>query len=89
MNIRKYLLSEVMGYTIKPKDKKIIKAFIDGAKEGEGKALWIDGDYLFGPNQSTKDSAVAQRGKDVKVTAGRAYGNVSQTWKNYVEKMSK
>jgi len=45
----KVQLDEALGYRIKPKDKKIILAFIDGATEGEGKALFIDGDELRGP----------------------------------------
>ena len=87
MRFEKYL-TEVMGYKIKTKDKKIIQAFIDGATDGEGNALWIEGDYLYGPSQSSPNSAVAQRDKKGKVTAGQAYGNVSQTWKNYIEKRS-
>lgn len=84
--IHENYLSEVMGYKIKAKDKKIILAFIDGAKRGEGNALWIEGDYLYGPSQSSPKSAVAQRDKNGNVIAGQAYGNVSQTWKNFIQK---
>jgi len=85
MRFKNYI-TEVMGYTLKAKDKKLIKAFIDGATDGEGNALWIEGDYLYGPMQSTTNNAVAYRDKKGKVTAGQAYGNVSQTWKNFIEK---
>ena len=64
--VEKYL-SEVMGYKIKTKDKKIIDAFIKGAKEGQGDVLWIEGDYLYGPMQSTTNNAVAYRDKKGKV----------------------
>lgn len=88
--IEKYLgegeVSEVMGYKLKAKDKKIILAFIKGATDGQGDALWIEGDFLYGPMQSNPNSAVAQRGKDGSITAGQAYGNVSQTWKNFINK---
>jgi len=85
MRFRNYL-TEVMGYKIKTKDKKIILAFIDGATKGEGDALWIEGDYLFGPSQSKPSNAVAMRDSTGKVVTGHAYGNVSQTWKNFIEK---
>ena len=75
-----------MGYRIKAKDKKIIQAFIDGSKKGEGNALWIEGDYLFGPNQSSSSNYVAMRDKKGTITTGHAYGNVSQTWINFIEK---
>jgi hypothetical protein len=86
MRFEKYL-TEVMGYKIKAKDKKLIQAFIDGATDGEGNALWIEGDYLYAPMQSNPSNAVAQRDKKGKITTGQAYGNVSQTWKNFIEKM--
>lgn len=79
------LVNEVMGYKIKPKDKKIILAFINGATRGEGNSLWIEGDYLYGPYQSTPNNAVAQRANG-KIITGQAYGNVSQTWKNFIMK---
>ena len=82
--LSKYLggeeVSEVMGYTLKAKDKKIILAFIDGAKNGEGKALFIDGDELRAPM-----SVVATR-KGGKIVPGIAYGNVSQTYLNFLKK---
>lgn len=90
--INKYLgegeekVDEVMGYRLKAKDKKIIMAFINGATSGEGNALWIEGDFLYGPMQSTPRDAVAQRGKDGTITPGIAYGNVSQTYINFINK---
>ena len=85
--VEKYL-SEVMGYKIKTKDKKIIDAFIKGAKEGQGDVLWIEGDYLYTPNQSKPSNALAQRGKDGSITTSQSYGNVSQTWINYIKRNS-
>ena len=84
--IKEETIDEVMGYKMKAKDKKIIKAFIDGAKDGQGDSLWIEGDYLFGPMQSTKKQPVAQRTKDGEIVTGQAFGNVSQTWKNFINK---
>lgn len=82
----KTYINEVAGYTIKAKDKKIILAFINGDKKGQGKALWIEGDYLYGPNQSSTSDPVAMRNKKGKITVGNAYGNVSQTWINFIRK---
>jgi hypothetical protein len=86
--IDKYLgkVDEVMGYKLKPKDKKVIQAFIDGYKDGKGNALWIEGDYLFGPMMSSTSDYVAKRDKDGKIHVGRAYGNVSQTYQNFIKK---
>ena len=78
-------VDEVSGYKMKPKDQKLIKAFIDGATSGNGKALWIEGDYLFGPMQSSQSDYVAKRDGDY-ISVGNAYGNVSQTWVNYIRK---
>jgi hypothetical protein len=78
-------VDEVMGYKMKSKDQKIIKAFIDGATKGDGKALWIEGDYLYGPSQSSTKDYVAKRDGNY-ISVGTAYGNVSQTWINYVRK---
>lgn len=83
--VEKYL-GEVAGYKIKPKDKKIIKDFISGKTKGQGAALWIEGDYLYGPSQSTTSDPVAMRGKDGQIVLGNAYGNVTQTWMNFIKK---
>jgi len=83
--IEKYL-GEVSGYTIKAKDKKVIMAFINGDKKGQGKALWIEGDYLYGPSQSSTSDPVAMRDKKGNIVLGNAYGNVSQTWMNFIKK---
>lgn len=80
-------VDEVMGYRMKPKDQKLIKAFIDGATSGEGKALWIEGDYLYGPSQSSTTDYVAKRDGNY-ISVGTAYGNVSQTWINYIRKQT-
>ncbi len=79
-------VSEVMGYKLKAKDKKLILAFIDGAKDGEGNALYIDeignGTELRGGMSGT----IATRDNKGDITLGRAYGNVSQTWINFIRK---
>lgn len=84
MKFREYI-NEAMGYKLKAGDKKIIKAFITGAKDGKGTNLWIEGDYLFGPMQySTTDFIAARKGGQIVV--GRAYGNVTQTYINFINK---
>ena len=83
----KQFINEVSGYTMKAGDKKIIKAFVDGDTDGKGKVLWIEGDYLYGPMQSSKKAFVAKRDSSGKITTGMAYGNVSQTWLNFVNKL--
>ena len=78
-------ISEVLGYKIKAGDKKIIKAFIDGATEGKGNVLWIEGDYLFGPSSYSTTDYVAKREKN-KIVSGYTYGNITQTWHNFIKK---
>lgn len=76
-------VSEVMGYTMKPKDKKLAMAFISGdAKHGdEGKGLFVDKNEL-----RSGMATIATRDKKGYITLGTAYGNVTQTWINFVKK---
>jgi hypothetical protein len=90
MKFKNYLqVNEVLGYKLKAKDKKLILAFIDGAKDGEGKALYIDD-----PGNGTTElkggmaGVLATRDDKGYITIGRAYGNVSQTWINAIRKMT-
>lgn len=88
--VEKYIgesrVDEVMGYKIKAKDKKIIMAFIDGAADGEGNALYIDkrGDKteLRAPMHGT----IATRDSKGYISVESASGNVSQTWLNMIKK---
>ncbi len=85
--VDKYLTNEVMGYKMKPKDKKLVKAFIDGASEGEGNSLYIDD--LGGGAADLKggmSGVIASRDAKGYITLGNAYGNVSQTWINFIRK---
>jgi len=76
-------VNEVMGYKMKPKDKKLAMAFIDGdAKDGdEGNVLFVDKNELRSPM-----ATIATKNKKGYITLGTAYGNVSQTWINFVKK---
>ncbi len=78
-----FSLNEVMGYRMKPKDKKLAMAFISGdAKDGdEGATLFVDGDEL-----RSGMSTIATRDAKGNITPGTAYGNVSQTWINFIRK---
>ena len=80
-------ISEVSGYTLKAKDKKVILAFIKGYREGKGNSLWIEGDYLFGPAASNSSNYIAKRDGAI-ISTGRVFGNVSQTYMNFIRKNS-
>lgn len=86
----KYLgkVDEVMGYRMKPKDKKLVKGFIDGSlSSGEGNALYID-DLGAGKAdlKGGMSGTIASRDEKGHITLGQAYGNVSQTWINFIRK---
>jgi len=76
-------VNEVMGYKMKPKDKKLAMAFIDGnTKDGdEGNILFVDKNEL-----RSGMATIATKDKKGNITLGRAYGNVTQTWVNFVKK---
>ena len=86
MDLIKKYLGEVSGYTLKAKDKKVILAFINGSTSGDGNSLHIDGDYLFGGMANSTTDYVAKRNKDGSISVGKAYGNVSQTYHNFIKK---
>jgi hypothetical protein len=78
-------VNEVLDYRIKESDRKVIAAFIDGATNGSGKSLDIEGDKLS--SGFIKD--LATRTADGKIKVGQASGLVSQTWVNAIRKMAK
>lgn len=81
-------VDEVLGYSVKAKDKRIISAFVNGDTEGEGAVLTIDGDMLTAAYHGSNDP-YATRDKNGKITVGTAYGNVSQTIVNAIRKAAK
>jgi len=84
-SVQKYL-NEVMGYNMKASDKKFISSWINGnLKEGDNnQRLSIEkGNILSGVMSNLA------RIKDMVLYYGYAYGNVSQTYINYIKKTAK
>lgn len=80
--------TEAGGYTMKKSDKRVVDAFLDH-DDLSGHSLETDGEKVWSISMGgySESNPLAQWTKDGKVVVNdETYGNVSQTWQNYVRK---
>lgn len=78
-------VDEVAGYTMKAHQKAAVKKFFD--KEPHNTSTFSTDGKTLESNGMT--GTLARHEPDGSVTVTGAYGNVSQTWKNHIEKEAK
>lgn len=79
-------IHEVLGYTIKPGDKRVIDAFF-AHQEAEGPSLFSDGEKITA--QFHNYVPLAQWVGDQAIKISGPDGNISQTWVNAIRKVAK